>query len=94
MLEEAGVLERKPYQSRPPRHDYLLTDRGDALYPVIVLLADWADNHAPANEDTPYALRSKQDGRRLSPVLKDKKSGEEINRNTAHFKFNKSRKKR
>ena len=27
-LVESGVLERRPYQDAPPRHDYLLTEKG------------------------------------------------------------------
>jgi DNA-binding HxlR family transcriptional regulator/peroxiredoxin len=42
-LVEHGVLERSPYQQAPVRHDYLLTDRGRALLPVLVSMQDWAD---------------------------------------------------
>lgn len=42
-LVEAGLLERSAYSCAPPRHDYLLTDRGRALLPVLVGLQDWGD---------------------------------------------------
>jgi DNA-binding HxlR family transcriptional regulator/peroxiredoxin len=42
-LLEHDVLTRRPYQTRPARHDYLLTDRGRALLPVLVSMQDWAD---------------------------------------------------
>ena len=42
-LVEYGVLERSPYQQAPVRHDYLLTERGRALLPVLVNMQDWAD---------------------------------------------------
>jgi DNA-binding HxlR family transcriptional regulator/peroxiredoxin len=42
-LVEHGVLERSPYQQAPVRHDYLLTERGRALLPVLVSMQDWAD---------------------------------------------------
>ncbi|MGW7446582.1 winged helix-turn-helix transcriptional regulator [Kitasatospora sp. NPDC054795] len=42
-LTAHGVLERRPYQDRPPRHEYVLTDRGRGLLPVLVALQDWAD---------------------------------------------------
>jgi len=42
-LVEHGVLERSPYQQAPVRHDYLLTERGQALLPVLVSMQDWAD---------------------------------------------------
>jgi len=43
----AGVLRRAPYQQRPLRHEYRLTERSKALYPVLVTLIDWANAHVP-----------------------------------------------
>src|SRR6202012_6019216 len=42
-LVEQGILERRPYQERPPRHEYRLTEKGLALWPVIAALVDWGD---------------------------------------------------
>ena len=42
-LEEAEVLVRVAYQERPVRHDYVLTDRGRALLPVLAGLQEWGD---------------------------------------------------
>ncbi len=42
-LEEAEVLVRVAYQERPVRHDYVLTDRGRALLPVLAALQEWGD---------------------------------------------------
>jgi DNA-binding HxlR family transcriptional regulator/peroxiredoxin len=42
-LCDTGVLERVPYQDNPVRHDYVLTDAGRALLPVLVGLQDWGD---------------------------------------------------
>ncbi|MER6142105.1 winged helix-turn-helix transcriptional regulator [Streptomyces sparsogenes] len=42
-LTDHGVLERRPYQDRPPRYEYVLTERGYGLVPVLVSLQDWAD---------------------------------------------------
>jgi DNA-binding HxlR family transcriptional regulator/peroxiredoxin len=36
-----GVLRRVQYQDRPLRYDYLLTDAGQGLLPVLVTLQDW-----------------------------------------------------
>jgi DNA-binding HxlR family transcriptional regulator len=46
-LEEHGVIERVPYQQRPPRHEYLLTEKGLDLWPMIVALMKWGDRYAP-----------------------------------------------
>lgn len=42
-LERHGVVVRRQYQSAPARHEYLLTDKGRDLYPVLVSLLAWGD---------------------------------------------------
>lgn len=45
-LVEVGVLERVPYQTNPLRHEYVLTEAGRELEPVILALKLWGDQHA------------------------------------------------
>jgi DNA-binding HxlR family transcriptional regulator len=45
-LVDAGVLERVPYQERPVRHDYLLTDKGRDLWHVVTAMRQWGDRWA------------------------------------------------
>lgn len=45
-LVEAGILERRPYQDRPPRHEYHLTEKGLDLWPAVMALMRWGDAHA------------------------------------------------
>jgi DNA-binding HxlR family transcriptional regulator len=45
-LVDQGVLERKPYSERPPRYEYLLTEKGLDLWPTVVALMQWGDRHA------------------------------------------------
>jgi DNA-binding HxlR family transcriptional regulator len=54
-LEEHGVVERLRYQSWPVRHEYLLTQKGHDLYPVIATLIAWGDKWL-AGSDGPPAL--------------------------------------
>ena len=42
-LEQHGVVERRQYQSAPARHEYVLTEKGRDLYPVIATLVAWGD---------------------------------------------------
>lgn len=44
-LVDAGVLERVRYQDRPPRHEYVLTEAGRDLSPIIFALKGWGDRH-------------------------------------------------
>src|ERR1043165_9512296 len=38
LLVDEGILARVPYQDRPVRHEYRLTDKGLDLYPAILSL--------------------------------------------------------
>ena len=42
-LVDAGVLEKVPYQLRPPRYEYRLTPMGVELSPALVALMRWGD---------------------------------------------------
>lgn len=41
-LVRAGMLSRQPYQDRPPRYEYRLTDKGLDYYPVPLAMLTWA----------------------------------------------------
>jgi DNA-binding HxlR family transcriptional regulator len=40
-----GVLARRAYCERPPRHEYVLTEKGRDLYAVLLTMAAWGDRH-------------------------------------------------
>jgi len=44
-LEEAGIVERRFYEQHPPRAEYLLTDRGKDLRPVLKALLEWGQRY-------------------------------------------------
>jgi len=44
-LEEHGVIARKFYEEHPPRAEYLLTDKGRTLGPILKALLDWGLKH-------------------------------------------------
>src|SRR6056297_4204938 len=43
-LVDHGVLRRVRYSERPVRHEYRLTRKGLALYPVLMTLGTWGDD--------------------------------------------------
>jgi DNA-binding HxlR family transcriptional regulator len=45
-LEAEGVLEKRPYQERPVRFEYRLTEAGDELRPILLSLAQWGNKWA------------------------------------------------
>ena len=44
-LVKAGVLEKKLYQEKPARYEYIITEIGRELRPVLVALASWSEKH-------------------------------------------------
>jgi DNA-binding HxlR family transcriptional regulator len=44
-LVSSGVMAKVPYSEHPPRYDYLLTDAGRDLWPVLTAMRQWGDQH-------------------------------------------------
>ena len=44
-LEQHDILARRFYADHPPRAEYLLTDKGRTLGPILKLLLDWGTKH-------------------------------------------------
>ena len=44
-LEENGIVERRFYSDHPPRAEYVLTDKGVELRPVLRALKAWGEKH-------------------------------------------------
>ncbi len=78
-LVEAGVFRKSAYRQRPLRHEYRLTEKGAALFTVIVGLKQWGDRHgAAARGGKPMDLVDRHDGHPLDPVLIDAGTGRRI----------------
>lgn len=63
-LVAEGVLVKRPYQERPRRCEYRLTDKGADLWPVLVALLQWGDRHA-LEGDRPILLEHRVCGGEL-----------------------------
>jgi len=44
-LEEAGIVERRFYEEHPPRAEYVLTEKGRALGPIVLALKKWGEEY-------------------------------------------------
>ena len=66
-----GLLERRQYQEHPPRHEYVLTELGRSLRPVIVVLAAWG-NARLAPDDRSMILVDSVTGSEADPVVVDR----------------------
>lgn len=52
-LIAGGVVERVPYQERPQRFEYVLTDAGRDLIPVLMAMTAWGDRWATPDGGPP-----------------------------------------
>ena len=84
VLVERGILERRPYQERPVRYEYVLTELGRSLRPVLVALAAWR-NAQLAPDERAMILVDTRTGQEAEPVVIDSVSGERVD--GPHFAF-------
>ncbi len=75
-LVRHGVLERRKYNDRPPRYEYLLTASGRQLLPLLVALYTWGTAGAPP--DGRSMLLTDRAGRAVRPLLVDAETGEPL----------------
>jgi DNA-binding HxlR family transcriptional regulator len=68
-LTDEGILERIQYSDHPPRHEYQLTEKGRALFPVMAALIHWGDVWAPGEAGPPVVFRHDACGSVTEPML-------------------------
>jgi DNA-binding HxlR family transcriptional regulator len=73
-LVHAGLLQRRRYSERPPRDEYLLTEAGHALRPVLIALYQWGANYYPPDEPN-IRLIMNETGKDADPVFIDRETG-------------------
>ena len=73
-LVEAGLLERRHYNERPPRYEYVLTQAGRDFRPVLWAFVAWGNKHF-APEGASVVIVDSKTGGQADPVLVDRISG-------------------
>ena len=68
LLVRTGLLERVRYQEEPERFEYKLTEKGLGLYPAVVSIMRWGDEHLAEPAGAPVVLRHRC-GHLADPVL-------------------------
>jgi DNA-binding HxlR family transcriptional regulator len=67
-LVEHGILEKVPYNERPRRYEYRLTERGLDLSPALVAFMRWGDKHL-VEDEPPVVLVHRSCGHPLDQVF-------------------------
>jgi DNA-binding HxlR family transcriptional regulator len=73
-LVESGLLEKRQYSERPPRYEYVLTERGRDFRPVLWALLAWGNKHF-APEGPNVVVVDNETGQLADPVMVDRNSG-------------------
>src|SRR6201990_2529779 len=76
-LVKDGILERQRYSDKPPRYEYVLTEKGRDFRPVLLALLAWGNKHF-APEGASVTLVDRETGSPAEPILVDRKSGQPL----------------
>lgn len=77
-LVDQGVLTRVQYSEKPPRHEYRLTRKGLALYPVLMTLGHWGDEWMERGQGAPVEYFHQRCGKKMKTVLTCSECGEDL----------------
>ncbi|WP_374575649.1 winged helix-turn-helix transcriptional regulator [Phenylobacterium sp.] len=78
LLTDEGVLRKAAYQDAPVRYEYRLTDKGLALYPVIMAIVNWGDRFYAGEAGPPLLHQHKTCGHDFQPVSVCSECGERL----------------
>ena len=76
-LVNAGLLRRQRYSERPPRDEYVLTDRGRDFRPVLLALLAFGNAHFPP-DDREVRIVNTETGQFVDPMLVDPATGRRV----------------
>jgi DNA-binding HxlR family transcriptional regulator len=82
-LVEEDVLERRQYSHRPPRYEYLLTSKGQKLWPALIHLMQWGDAHYPEPDGPPTLIEHRGCGGHPAADLSCDRCGAPLSAETA-----------
>jgi DNA-binding HxlR family transcriptional regulator len=77
-LVDNFVLTKVAYQERPVRYEYRLTDKGLALYPVIMAMVHWGDVFLAGKKGRPVLHRHSSCKCQFDPVMVCSECAEEV----------------
>ena len=77
-LVRFGVLRRIPYQESPKRYEYILTQKGLDLYPVIMSIVHWGNIHMVDARGRPMLHEHKSCGKMFDPLMVCSECGEPL----------------
>jgi DNA-binding HxlR family transcriptional regulator len=83
-LVRFGILRRVPYSEAPKRYEYILTQKGLDLYPIIMAMVHWGDTHMGDERGRPLLHEHKTCGKLFDPVMVCSECGEPLHAKQVH----------
>ena len=83
-LVRFGVLRRIPYQESPKRYEYILTQKGLDLYPIIMSIVHWGNIHMVDSRGRPMLHEHKNCNKMFDPVLVCSECAEPLSAKAVH----------
>src|SRR5437764_13082395 len=74
LLVDEGIVRRRRYQERPERFEYVLTEKGVDLWPVVISLIKWGDRYL-APDGPPRVVRHRECGGEIDDHLSCRRCG-------------------
>jgi len=68
-LQQAGILNKAPYQQKPQRFEYRLTAKGRDLFPVLLTMMRWGNRWLDDGDSRSLKLQHLACGKIIEPQL-------------------------
>lgn len=77
-LVDNGIMVREEVGVRGQRQEYVLTERGEDLFPILIAMQHWGDKWIYSEHDAPIELYDSRNGARLAPIAATNEHGEPV----------------
>jgi DNA-binding HxlR family transcriptional regulator len=77
-LTRDGLLEKRPYQTNPPRSEYVVTPRSRSLWPVLLSIWEWERRWVPDHAERLPDMRHIPCGADFAPVVTCRSCGDAV----------------
>lgn len=83
-LLAAGCMYRRAYSDKPPRYDYLLTEKGQELSGLLIVMLGWDQTWSADHRKPTVHLKHRHCGCTTHPVSACRSCGQEIHHHNTH----------
>ncbi len=72
------ILERVPIKEGARRHEYILTNKGKELMPLLIALTQWGDKWIYGKGQEPIIFRDRKNGQTIDLIRVNAQDGREL----------------